>query len=403
MRIKMVMAAVSVAAGVAVTWYGLNSYKNRTILSDQPRLLRFIFGNEGVLDNSSKSREIVLDAIKSAEDGSIFGSVKLHDNLLTNEGLHKAFTDNKGIFVGTENRLSDAEKVQTQQQQAAQAGVCANNSRLDRDQRMEGRVFGFENCANAHVKFLLTPQRLFVGTTNYDIPRTMDGKPFETWYGAEENNSDFIIVIEDRKLIARFASHLIGYLPKHIIEKMNSGFKELATSSLNSTQDNALMEWDRVKKGVGSTMFACGPFGHKAVLLSMINDAKESVYIVQQDLQDEAIQGALMNKARCGTKIEITMSKHPFRKDKENVSMSFLERLKREVPNVVVNILENKGVHSKVMIVDQKFMYLGSANFYPQVLDPQHNNLNVGIVTSDVKFVQPVINSARNFVNVGTL
>ena len=36
---------------------------------------------------------------------------------------------------------------------------------------------------------------------------------------------------------------------------------------------------------------------------------------------------------------------------------------------------------------DDQIMYLGSANFYPPVLDPKANNLNVGIITRAEKYI----------------
>ncbi len=395
--VRLSIAAVALCATMAYTAY---TYKCNTILSDQPEAFRSVFGNEGVLDNSPNSVAFLNRVLVTSTLASLYGSIKLHANFLTNAALQNAFVGNPHLFIGTEDRLSTPETVSGYV--PVEDASVTELSRLDRIPALKHRVFSFVDCGNAHVKFFLNRAFLIIGTSNYDRPRTTDGQPYTQWYGKEENSSDFMVTIEREDLINEFAAHLIRYLPPTVKQALTDSFKangvDLESALYTGAVESPGAKLKAIESGKLVTMFAWGPKDHKALLLDMIKGAKKSISILQQDMQDPDVQAALLEKARDPEiVINICMSKYPFRKPNLNAAKPFFDRLSQVSSKVAVSYVDEdskdiKHIHSKVMVVDDKYMYLGSANFYPQVLEPTFNHLNVGVITSEKHYLQPVLN-----------
>ena len=123
--------------------------------------------------------------------------------------------------------------------------------------------------------------------------------------------------------------------------------------------------------------------------------------IYQQDLTDERIVGALCERAKQGVFVQILMSEYPFGKEHPNKNVSSLQKLVQNGAQVRLTSgkVTKKGmplhIHAKILLVDGSLMYLGSANFYPSVLDPLGGDLNVGIVTRSQKYILPVIQTFK--------
>lgn len=387
-----VTAAIVVAAMVYVP-----IYKNNTLLSDQPWAFRSVFGNEGVLDNSPSSVTFLNNILATSSYTSLYGSIKLQDKLLTNGALQSAFIGNPQLFIGTEDRLSAPEILSGYE--ADKGASTTEFTRLDRTPELKHRVFSFVDCQNAHVKFFLNRAFLIIGTTNYDSPRTSDGKPYQPWYGKEENSSDFMITLERKELINEFAAHLIRYLPPNVKQALTDSFKvngvDLESALKSGAVESPFVKLKAIESGKAATMFAWGPNDHKGLLLDMIKNAKKSISILQQDMQDPEVQSALLEKAqKSEVGISICMSKYPFRKPNTNAAEPFLDKLSQTSSKVRVTYVDEdskeiKHIHSKVMVIDGKYMYLGSANFYPDVLDARNNHLNVGVITSEIHYLIP--------------
>lgn len=118
---------------------------------------------------------------------------------------------------------------------------------------------------------------------------------------------------------------------------------------------------------------------------------------------------SLIKAAKRGVKVSILMSEFPFGPNKGSKNTQQLQRIKKkggesvEIRLTVQEIMEGPlygkklHIHAKVMIIDghdtndfaQAFMYLGSTNFYKRALD-EHRNL--GVITRDVSYIQPVCN-----------
>ena len=140
-----------------------------------------------------------------------------------------------------------------------------------------------------------------------------------------------------------------------------------------------------------NTQIVLGPDDQRSVFLKLINTAKKSIRIYQQDFQDVGIAKALAGAAKDGVKVEVLMMPYPFSKTQDN-----------NIPNQ--NLIRSKGgtvhlhkhhyVHAKLILVDAEepenaIMYVGSCNFYTASLDQTRE---LGILTKDKAQIAKVMN-----------
>jgi len=140
-----------------------------------------------------------------------------------------------------------------------------------------------------------------------------------------------------------------------------------------------------------------GPDYQRSTFLKMINSAKKSIHIYQQDIQDKGILEALAGAARAGVDVKIIMMPFPFSKTVDN-----------NIPNQTL-ITQAGGkvalntkyyIHAKVMIVDERDMYIGSCNFYPESLDRARE---LGIIIQSPKAIHKVLEIFNEDWKISTL
>ena len=225
---------------------------------------------------------------------------------------------------------------------------------------------------NSHIKCLYLPEKeLWIGTTNFDVPTDHEGK---TILNEGEVRRDFCLILDDEKLMKEF----------DII--------------LHKVIENETISWPThsIQEDLKTTLLSWGPTQHKKDIIDLINGAQKSIKIYQQDLQDSDIKDALLKALDKNVQIQILMSKHPFGENKENKSLKNLNELKEKGANVILTGERFKDghyvhIHAKVLMIDDTRMYLGSANFYGPTLDPHANELNVGVITQEKKYINPVL------------
>lgn len=128
-----------------------------------------------------------------------------------------------------------------------------------------------------------------------------------------------------------------------------------------------------------------GPDQQRSVFLRMINGAKRKIQIYQQDIQDMGIVAALAGAARAGVDVQLIMTPYPFNKSKDS-NLPNQELLKKAGAKVALNT--KTYIHAKIMIVDNKEMYIGSTNFYTPSLDQARE---LGIAVDNYKSIRAVI------------
>lgn len=121
----------------------------------------------------------------------------------------------------------------------------------------------------------------------------------------------------------------------------------------------------------------------------MINSARKSIRIYQQDFTDIGIAQAVAGAARAGVNVEVIMMPFPFSKSED-----------KNTPNQ--NLIQEAGgkiylhthhyIHAKVMIIDaedveNRLMYIGSCNFYTPSLDQTRE---LGLLSADDEQIKQV-------------
>lgn len=128
-----------------------------------------------------------------------------------------------------------------------------------------------------------------------------------------------------------------------------------------------------------------GPDQQRNAFLYMINSAEKSIHVYQQDFTDEGITQAVSGAARRGIKVQIIMMPFPFSKKEDKNILNQQMMIKA---GAMVGLNTSNYMHSKILIIDGKMMYVGSCNFYTPSLDQPRE---LGIVTDNHAPIEKVL------------
>jgi cardiolipin synthase len=138
-------------------------------------------------------------------------------------------------------------------------------------------------------------------------------------------------------------------------------------------------DWTHKPVTVHTADLIWSPDNRREKLLSLINNAKQSLSIYAEGLSDYAIVGALAQAARHGVKVNILMSHYPNQK----VGGKKFDYLAKN--NVTVRYSKRLVIHAKVMIIDDATAVIGSINFTRQSLD---TNRELSVITHEPEIIK---------------
>lgn len=313
---------------------------------------------EGVYEANFGGRQLFLQAIREAEGPIILGSYKLDKYGYLSTDLRIALRElsfhNKNCFIILEDRLTQEEK--------KTSVLKDKNDPLDSFKPTSCKlIIDIPIYSNIHFKTIVSSNLAVISTTNYaDSVRNNRIK------------RDFTLFIRDKKLIVELRDALNGLIKG---KKINPNY----TYNVRDLQAE-------------ETKLSWGPFQHKNHIIELIETAKNEILIYQQDMQDIDVVNILLQRLKHNVKVKIIMSEYPFGKDKGNKNINNLELLIKHGAQVMLTGSEGSilDIHAKILISDGESMYLGSANFYPNVLNSSGNNLNLGVITKKKSFIKPV-------------
>ncbi len=134
-----------------------------------------------------------------------------------------------------------------------------------------------------------------------------------------------------------------------------------------------------------TTKLVWGPDQQRSTFLRMINSAKKSIRIYQQSFEDVGMAQALAGAARAGVDVQLIMPPFPFSRTVDgNIPNQTL--ITQAGAKVVLNT--KIYIHAKVMIVDDKEMYVGSCNMYSPSIDQTRE---LGIIIDTPKPIKTVL------------
>lgn len=139
-------------------------------------------------------------------------------------------------------------------------------------------------------------------------------------------------------------------------------------------------DWNQVATSSHSSHLLVSPDDSRQKLLMLIADAKISIRIYAQNINDYKIVGALARAARRGVKVEIITSSKMREKQADYLARA----------NIAIRIDKALYIHAKVMIFDHQKAVIGSINLTRSSFD---QNRELAIVTEDADVIKQLSNT----------
>ncbi len=325
------------------------------------------FIEEKVFEGGSQGRKIFIEAIKislSTKSTTWIGAFKLHKNYLPREDILEALRlladEEIPLNIILESRLSQSE--------VKDLTILSEGASLQAFKNTGATILtDLKPYINVHLKILVNTEFAIISTTNYDD------------IDSDYIKRDFSLITRDHSIVSEL---------NEILEKI---------------KQQEVIKWPYYHIGdmhIGESRLAWGPAHHRMLLKELIEAAQDEIVIYEQSIQDLGILAALEERLKEGVKVRILISEHPFGKHHPNKSLPNLQALAEK--GACIRLTGSKiikeglplHIHAKVIIIDagslNQTMYLGSANLYEPVLNPEGDHLNLGIITKAQKYISNV-------------
>lgn len=150
------------------------------------------------------------------------------------------------------------------------------------------------------------------------------------------------------------------------------GIIDTNTQDVNNVKEIFTADWNRTQAQVTSSNLVVSPLNSRNSFISLIKAAKSSLLIEAEEMNDPAVEQALVSQEKAGIKIEVILPKG----NTNNDGIAVIERGN----NIQVKEDSHLYMHAKIIVVDQKKAFIGSENISTASLD---QNRELGIVVSD--------------------
>lgn len=297
-------------------------------------------------DRIDPNRDPFILFIDQANTEILMASYKLQEKKLPQkdmlDALDRAVKRGVEVHVVTENRLTSMEIVEDGKKVEKNAALNAYKER-------GVKVYSSSEKFNqSHTKYIVVDgKKAIIGTTNFD-------KELEGHTSNERPSRDFAVKIESEEIIS---------------ELIQAFWNDINGEEFIGSQRDLL--W--------------GPNNQREIFKTLIESAKRSIKIYQQDITDSEMIEWFMKAAKNHVDVKLIMSPHPFGFNNPDNNIDNQKKLADAGGNVY--LINDLNIHAKVMILDDCLMYLGSTNFYQPSID---KNRNVGLLTSDADLIQAV-------------
>ncbi len=133
------------------------------------------------------------------------------------------------------------------------------------------------------------------------------------------------------------------------------------------------------EKGIPENLVV-SPMNSRKILEILINNSKNSLELYAENFNDKKIIELLNKKSEENVKIKIILS--------EDIP-SNKNIIKKFHKNIEIKLMKKPYQHSKVIIIDEKILYIGSINFSMRSMD---QNREVGIILKEKEFIEKIKN-----------
>lgn len=135
-------------------------------------------------------------------------------------------------------------------------------------------------------------------------------------------------------------------------------------------------DWNRTSAQFGDPNLVVSPINSRSVFTNLIGGAQHTLLIEAEEMNDSAVEQALVNAASRGVQIEIILPAP--RGSASDSNSSGISSIKQS--NITVREDPQLYMHAKIIVVDGGKAFVGSENISTQSLD---SNRELGILVSD--------------------
>lgn len=141
-------------------------------------------------------------------------------------------------------------------------------------------------------------------------------------------------------------------------------------------------DWERRKVHLDDDNLVVSPTNSRSDFLALIDNARQTLHLEAEEMQDVQIEDALIAAAARGVQVEVIIPRPTGGSDSNAAGAQRLT-----AGDVQVRRLQNPYVHAKTIVVDGREAFIGSENISGPSLD---QNREVGILISDAEAVRRV-------------
>ena len=140
-------------------------------------------------------------------------------------------------------------------------------------------------------------------------------------------------------------------------------------------------DWNRTTPTLSDANLVVSPVNARTKMLALINSAQKSLYIENEEMQDQQVEQALAQAASRGVKVEVVLpAPDSGASDSNGAGVAFLRKA-----HVSAREDTQLYIHAKIIIMDEQKAYVGSENFSSTSLD---KNRELGMLIAESTIIQ---------------
>jgi cardiolipin synthase len=142
----------------------------------------------------------------------------------------------------------------------------------------------------------------------------------------------------------------------------NREFGIIDKNPADITEITAVFEndWNRTAPVLSDPNLIWSPVNSRIRINKLIDGAKKSLYVENEEMQDTNVEDHLISAANRGVDVRVVMSPSNFKND---ANAPGRDRIKKG--GVKVRLLKSPYIHAKILIADGSRAFVGSENFSP--------------------------------------
>ncbi len=164
--------------------------------------------------------------------------------------------------------------------------------------------------------------------------------------------------------------------------------EDTESQDIQEIQNIFMADWNRRAPVLSDANLLVSPINARVKLLALINSARSSLQIENEEMQDQQIEDALAQAARRGVSVKVVLPAPAGGQNNNAAGVALLRKA-----GAAVRFDTHLYMHAKLMIIDGARAYVGSENFSAASLD---RNRELGLIVAAPEIIQRL---ATTFLN----